>query len=79
MGNFLSGIENIRPGWVTYAPKKAHPVSWGTGPQALAGSPVWNCGGGDAQLQVGGQAQHSETTNITGTISVAQGVCLFDS
>ncbi len=79
MGNFLSGIADIRSSWITFNPDQANPISWGHGPQTLAGAPYWNCGSGEAQEQIGGQAQHSETTTVTATVSVQQQIKLFDT
>src|SRR6476619_4374682 len=72
MGNFLSGIATLQPSWITFGPD-ADPVTWGTGPQDLAGPVVRNCDAGDANEQIGGGSTHEESTSVTGTVSVTQG------
>ncbi|MCX4784302.1 hypothetical protein [Streptomyces sp. NBC_01264] len=79
MGNFLSGMALLDPNSISFTPDQANPVSWGHGPQVLAGSPAWNCGDGEASEQIGGQVQNSETTNISSTVSVQQQIKLFDT
>lgn len=79
MGEFLSDIANIQPSWIAFTPDPADAITWGQGPQALAGSPIWNCGAGQAHDEIGGSSEHSESTNVQGTLSVEQGIKLFDT
>ena len=77
MGNFLSGIATLQPSWITFGPD-ADPVTWGSGPQDLAGPVVRNCDAGDANEQIGGGSTHEESTSVTGTVSVTQGLNFLD-
>ncbi|WP_420120592.1 hypothetical protein [Nakamurella sp.] len=78
MGDFLSGLATLNPAWVTFNPD-VDTVSWGYGAQTLAGQAVWNCDAEDANEQIGGAATHEESTNVTGTFGITQGVKLFDT
>ena len=78
MGNLLDGLATFNPAFVTFDPD-ADSVSWGYGPQAQAGPAVWNCGTDEANEQIGGGATHEESTNVTGTFGITQGVKLFDT
>ncbi len=79
MGNFLSGIAAWNPGWVSFNASQANPISFGTGAAVQAGPAVWNCGQGDASEQIGGDSAHEESTNVTGTFGITQGIKLFDT
>lgn len=78
MGNWLSGLAALNPAYVTFDPN-VDTVGWGYGPQAQAGPAVWNCGAGNANETIGGGATHEESTNVTGTFSITQGIKLFDT
>lgn len=75
MGNFLSALA-VNRSWVTFQPD-VDTVSWGSGEPTQAGQAVWNCGSGDANEQVGGAATHEESTNVTGSLGIANRVKLF--
>ncbi|WP_395728652.1 hypothetical protein [Nakamurella sp.] len=78
MGNFLSGLATINPSSVSFD-TNVDSVGWGTGKQMMAGAPVWNCGSEDANEQIGGGATHEESTSVTGTLTLTQGIKLFDT
>lgn len=78
MGNLLSGLAAYNPTYVTFDPN-VDTVSWGYGTQTQAGQAVWNCDSEDANEQIGGAATHEESTNVTGTFGITQGVKLFDT
>jgi len=78
MGNWLSGLAAYNPPFVSFDPN-VDTVSWGYGPQAQAGPAVWNCGAGNSNETIGGGATHEESTNVTGTFTITQGIKLFDT
>lgn len=78
MGNWLSGLAAYNSSFVSFDPN-VDTVSWGYGPQAQAGPAVWNCGAGNSNETIGGGATHEESTNVTGTFTVTQGIKLFDT
>lgn len=78
MGNWLSGLAAYNSSFVSFDPN-VDTVAWGYGQQAQAGPAVWNCGAGTANETIGGGATHEESTNVTGTFTVTQGIKLFDT
>jgi len=78
MGNFLSGLATIDPSSVSFD-TNVDSVAWSTGKQVMAGAPVWNCGSEDANEQIGGGATHEESTSVTGSLTLTQGIKLFDT
>ena len=46
--------------------------------QDLAGPVVRNCDAGDANEQIGGGSTHEESTSVTGTVSLTQGLNFLD-
>jgi len=78
MGNMLAGLATLSPSFVTFDPN-VDTVNWGYGPQAQAGTAVWNCNTAEANEQIGGGATHEEATNVTGTFTFTQGIKLFDT
>jgi hypothetical protein len=78
MGNFLAGLATMNPSSISFD-TNVDSVAWSTGKQVVAGPPVWNCGTEDANEQIGGGATHEESTNVTGTLTLTQGIKLFDT
>ncbi len=78
MGNYLDGLAAISPSFVTFD-SDVDTVNWAYGKQSQAGPAVWNCGSDLANEQISGGATHEETTYVTGTFGITQGVKLFDT
>lgn len=78
IGNFLSGMRSFQPGWITFAADPSIAPTWGTGKQVQAGPVVWNCGQGQAHTEIGGTAEHSESSSLEVSATVGISADLFD-